>query len=579
MIKISEVNLPLHFRRYLTAHQAQWTRYWAYDAHLFLCHFHLWLEREGIQLTKLTKKEVDRFIEQKTASCPSKRVNDIIVLRGFLFWLKETGRARVDVQTLFPEYFERWDRSIPRLAQKYVDECTPRWKHPSSRRRAIYAINRLYLWLNKNGLVLSGLTRAHLERFLGDVVNSQHYKATSLHGLQVHVRLYLDWLTERGKLEELDLSKIFPGAKNRTFRTLSPAARAFLAILPATKQIKTCVGYKAALCDFYAFLHARKLSENRINRRLIEAWILSLKKKGLAPASRRYLIFQLRIYFYWMRDRGKLRHDPESLIRLTDIPRLPKLLPRPLPPDVDQEIQRRLEGSENIFHQGLLLLRRTGIRIGELCSMPFDCVREDHSGHWYLKVPLGKLHNERLVPIDAATLALIRKMQAHSRSRAGADGTEFSNHLCYRTVPSGTYYSWFRNALRDVSHDLKTAEPIVAHRLRHTFATSLLNGGMSLYGVMRLLGHRNVTTTLIYASVAQDTIRSEYFSALDRVREPCRIPQLEGPANLSDDPTEHLADTIRCIQKVGAPAMDRSRALILKRLLRLKSEIEDLART
>ncbi|WP_395835230.1 tyrosine-type recombinase/integrase [Archangium violaceum] len=60
----------------------------------------------------------------------------------------------------------------------------------------------------------------------------------------------------------------------------------------------------------------------------------------------------------------------------------------------------------------------TGLRVGKLRRLERDCVREDHTGTRYLKVPLGKLHNERLVPLDAAALAAVTELQARARAES-----------------------------------------------------------------------------------------------------------------------------------------------------------------
>jgi integrase len=56
----------------------------------------------------------------------------------------------------------------------------------------------------------------------------------------------------------------------------------------------------------------------------------------------------------------------------------------------------------------------------------------------------------------------------------------------------------YQATLYGLAGDLPLAEPLTSHRLRHTFATSLMNGGMSLPGIMKLLGHRDHRMTLRY---------------------------------------------------------------------------------
>jgi integrase len=91
-----------------------------------------------------------------------------------------------------------------------------------------------------------------------------------------------------------------------------------------------------------------------------------------------------------------------------DAPKLPRPLPRYLPPDSERALLAALEASPNrLYADALLLLRATGMRIGELTDLELDCVHEiPGSGAW-LKIPLGKLLTERMVPIDEETVELI----------------------------------------------------------------------------------------------------------------------------------------------------------------------------
>lgn len=98
----------------------------------------------------------------------------------------------------------------------------------------------------------------------------------------------------------------------------------------------------------------------------------------------------------------------------SDNPRLPQPLPRFLPPDADRRLTEALEASPHrLAADALLLQRACGLRIGELLDLELDAVIDlPGSGSW-LKVPLGKLDTERMVPIDAQILTLIDRITAH----------------------------------------------------------------------------------------------------------------------------------------------------------------------
>jgi len=68
-------------------------------------------------------------------------------------------------------------------------------------------------------------------------------------------------------------------------------------------------------------------------------------------------------------------------------------------------------------------------------------------------------------------------------------------------------------------------QKITPHRLRHTYATSILNGGMSLVGVMKLLGHHSLRMTLRYAEITQETVVKEYYEALTQIEQTYQLKQ------------------------------------------------------
>jgi len=162
-----------------------------------------------------------------------------------------------------------------------------------------------------------------------------------------------------------------------------------------------------------------------------------------------------------------------------------------------------------------------------LVDLELDCVHEIPGKGAWLKVPLGKLHTERMVPISPETVALF---DAVVQVRGGVRPlphpetgkiTEFlfvhrgrrisKDHICY-----GLTQAVLNAGLVD---DRGRPLPITPHRLRHTFATSLVNGGISVQALMRLLGHVTVEMSLRYGHLFDSTIRQQYEDALARVRQ------------------------------------------------------------
>jgi integrase len=103
-----------------------------------------------------------------------------------------------------------------------------------------------------------------------------------------------------------------------------------------------------------------------------------------------------------------------------DNPKLPRVLPRYLPVDVDRRLTAALtdQPGNELAATALRLQRSCGLRIGELLDLELDCVHEVPEGGSWLKVPLGKLETERMVPIDEDILALIDRiteLRSHGR--------------------------------------------------------------------------------------------------------------------------------------------------------------------
>jgi site-specific recombinase XerD len=204
------------------------------------------------------------------------------------------------------------------------------------------------------------------------------------------------------------------------------------------------------------------------------------------------------------------------LIFPRDAPKLPHPLPRYLPPDQERALLAALENSPNRLRaDALLLLRATGMRIGELTMLELDCVHEVPGSGTWLKVPLGKLLTERMVPIDEETVDIIDRITEHRspgrplrHPRTGQMADFLLTHQG-RRVPAETIREELHRAAAEAGLD-----GVVPHMLRHTYATALVNAGCSLQALMALLGHVSAEMSLRYGRLFDATVRDEYQRAL-----------------------------------------------------------------
>lgn len=215
------------------------------------------------------------------------------------------------------------------------------------------------------------------------------------------------------------------------------------------------------------------------------------------------------------------------LIFAADIPKLGKALPRALSPDVDATLMGAIANLDDAFARtGLQLLRGTGLRVGELLDLELNAVIDYGPTGTWLRVPLGKLATERSVPLDGATLAVLDQWTTrrgahrpipHPRTGKPTDFlfTEHGRRLGATRLRNGLLAAVAAADLREPGGLLMTITP---HQLRHTYATSLANAGMSLQALMALLGHVTPEMTIRYATLASPTLRGAYDQAMGTMR-------------------------------------------------------------
>jgi site-specific recombinase XerD len=145
------------------------------------------------------------------------------------------------------------------------------------------------------------------------------------------------------------------------------------------------------------------------------------------------------------------------------------------------------------------LMVATGIRVGELCKIRTDDVALDGKS---LRVH-GKGARDRIVYIsDACLQADLRKLIEWHRGRSSVNRSLFLNRRALPMKPQS-----LRSELRRYSTRMRTARRITPHMLRHTAATLLIERGVDIRFVQKLLGHSSIATTEIYTHVSDEALR------------------------------------------------------------------------
>ena len=366
----------------------------------------------------------------------------------------------------------------------------------------------------------------------------------------------------------------------------------YLEILSTTYRPGTIKGHRTCISALVRYLEANHSSVKNfsdLRRKHTEAWALHLFQRSppLSNTTRRRHLITARIFLERIWSLGWEKDPGEELVRREDLPIEDKCLPRPLSWEDDQALQRELRATGGLIAAGLLLLRTTGMRIGELLDLKLDSIREQPEGEWSLQVPLGKLHSERVIPIDKRGTVLINEI-LHLRGILQAAREQGSNDYLV-SWPDGRRPKArsFGHAMTRVAKRAGITERVWPHRLRHTFATELLRAGIPLPSLMKLLGHYTIKMTLRYAAVSQTDVRAAYFQCLEKTQLRYKIPQAprEGSESPSAD-NEHqlvlkyLEIAAQRMEALRRDLEEESKKLLIQRLVeRLKKVSVEFRRT
>ena len=223
------------------------------------------------------------------------------------------------------------------------------------------------------------------------------------------------------------------------------------------------------------------------------------ENKKFAPASVKRKVASVRAFLRAIDGELALNTFGNWKINIRMPKRLPKAVPR-------AELNTLLNGrraarvvDDATTHLCISLLAATGLRISELCSLKLGFV-QPQSGEITV---FGKGARERIVII--ANKAVRKSLESHIRSLPSSDPQAplFLNRRG-RQISS----QCLRLRLHVLRRQLRIRGRITPHMLRHTAATLLLEGGVDIRFVQRLLGHASIATTQIYTHVSDTALRS-----------------------------------------------------------------------
>ncbi len=266
-----------------------------------------------------------------------------------------------------------------------------------------------------------------------------------------------------------------------------------------------------------------------LGRRDVEAYVDARLRAGVAASTLNRQLRDLWAFLRFVEDRGSpVSPGVFRVARLKEGAPLPRFL-------TDEEY-RRLESlilnetvvgtrDDRLDRAWFYLLAHGGLRLGELCDLRLGDV--DLMGQ-RLAIRAGKGKRDRVIPLSETVVTLLDDYLA-------ARGTAQTEHLLIfrqQALKPGLV----QNRLSRYGKAVGVA--VSPHRLRHTLATRLVNVGMDIVSLQRLLGHEKLATTMIYAHMHDTTVERDFRQAMthleaDRERRPA-VGQIE-PMSLAEE--------------------------------------------
>ena len=271
----------------------------------------------------------------------------------------------------------------------------------------------------------------------------------------------------------------------------------------------TLRNYRQALREFREAVPERAWRELRADD--FRRYLFERMKAGLAKPTIRLHFAALRTFYRFLVERHGLQDNPLKQVQL---PKLDKKLPVVL---TAKQIGTLLAAPMAMVKSDkapkwmpqrdaaiLELFYSSGLRLSELASLE---VRDVDTFTESVRV-LGKGRKERIVPVGSLALEAIQKY----RQAAGVHtGPLFINKSRRRLSTRSVWLSLKRYLVF-----AEIPQNISPHKLRHSFATHLLDAGADLRSVQALLGHASLSTTQIYTHVSVERLKKAYNDAHPR---------------------------------------------------------------
>jgi integrase/recombinase XerD len=284
-------------------------------------------------------------------------------------------------------------------------------------------------------------------------------------------------------------------------KTSRDQLREYLSYLQVEKGLSknSLASYKFDFNRLRKFCARVEKEPNDLTRGDLRSWIMALSREGLSPASVKRAVSAARGFYKFLMLDGHLKANPAEDL---DTPQSGHHLPRFLT-ETEVELflkQPDIETETGLRDRALLeLMYASGLRVSEVVSIKMSDIDLDAGiltafgkGSKQRKVPLGKSAVEWL----KSYLSVRNRKDTVQNFFVSPAGKALDRQIIYKLVIAYAEKAGIEN--------------LSPHKLRHTFATHLLQNGADSRSVQVMLGHSDISTTQIYTHVTDNHLKKAY---------------------------------------------------------------------
>jgi integrase/recombinase XerD len=288
----------------------------------------------------------------------------------------------------------------------------------------------------------------------------------------------------------------------------------FLEMLAAERVVahNTSLSYKADLEKLILFLASKNLSVDKTSHKDLVEYISLLTKQNFSASSIARKISAIRQFFLFLLSENIRKDNPAELLTT---PKKPKLLPRALTEQSIENLFNALDedsSDEGVRNNAMLeLLYATGMRISELVTLTIQALERDRRTNTINKSMLitGKGNKERVVLLNDTAIAKLEKYLPIRSSFLKKHKQSSSSWLFPSLTKHGTVSHISRQRFGQILKELalnQGIDPYILspHKIRHSFATHMLQHGANIKAIQELMGHSSINSTQIYTKMCSN---------------------------------------------------------------------------